>query len=150
MSYIYIFVCIYIYIAHGRDQVKPHSYPWFSAACAAAIVHMNHFYLCQQNKSSKSKVKFRQATNCCRVLQPATLPYATKTKDSITIQKRCSQNFWQIASSVFSKGKSPIPPLFIGPEVLSSASDEAKLFAKNFSKNLNLDDSGISLTVFPS
>ena len=34
--------------------------------------------------------------------------------------------------------------------MLSSASDKAKLFAKNFSKNLNLDDSGISLTVFPS
>ena len=35
-------------------------------------------------------------------------------------------------------------------EVLSSASDKAKLFAKNFSNNSNLDDSGISLPVFPS
>ena len=25
-------------------QVKPHSSPWFSAACAAAIVHRNHFF----------------------------------------------------------------------------------------------------------
>ena len=33
---------------------------------------------------------------------------------------------------------------------LSSASDKAKLFAKNFSKNSNLDESGISLPVFPS
>ena len=47
-------------------------------------------------------------------------------------------------------GKSAIPPLFNGPDVLSSASDKAKLFAKNFSKNSNLDDSGISLPVFPS
>ena len=31
----------------------------------------------------------------------------------------------------------------------SSASDIAKLFAENFSKNSNLDDSGISLLVFP-
>ena len=31
-----------------------------------------------------------------------------------------------------------------------SASDKAKLFAENFSKNSNLDDSGISLTVFLS
>ena len=37
-----------------------------------------------------------------------------------------------------------------GSEVLSSASDKAKLIAKNFSKNSNLDDSGISLPVFPS
>ena len=43
-----------------------------------------------------------------------------------------------------------MPPLFSGPEVLSSASDKAKLFAKNFSKNSDLDDSSISLLVFPS
>ena len=30
------------------------------------------------------------------------------------------------------------------------ASDKAKLFAENFSKNSNLNDSGISLPVFPS
>ena len=34
--------------------------------------------------------------------------------------------------------------------MLSSASDKAKLFAENFSKNSNLDDSGIYLPVFPS
>ena len=35
-------------------------------------------------------------------------------------------------------------------EVLSSASDKAKLFAKNFSENSNLNDSGIWLPVLPS
>ena len=34
--------------------------------------------------------------------------------------------------------------------MLSSASGRVKLFADNFSKNSNLDDSGISLRVFPS
>ena len=34
--------------------------------------------------------------------------------------------------------------------MLSSASDKAKLFAENFSKNSNLDNSGISLPVFLS
>ena len=34
-------------------------------------------------------------------------------------------------------------------EVLSSASDKAKLFAKNLSKNSSLDDSDIFLPVFP-
>ena len=42
-----------------------------------------------------------------------------------------------------------MPPLFNGPEVLSFASDKAKLFAENFSKNSN-DNSGISLLVFRS
>ena len=34
--------------------------------------------------------------------------------------------------------------------MLSSASEKAKLLAENFSKNCNLDDSDISLPVFPS
>ena len=47
------------------------------------------------------------------------------------------------------KGTSAISPLFNSPEVLASASDKAKLFAKNFANNSYLDDSGIS-PVFPS
>ena len=43
-----------------------------------------------------------------------------------------------------------IPPLLNGTEVLSSVSDIAKSFTKNFSKNSNLDDSGMSLPVFTS
>ena len=93
----------------------------------------------------------RQASNCCkRVLQAAKLTYANKTNESITSQKLGSHDFWQIANSVLNKGKSAIPPLFNGLEVLSPASDKAKLFAENFSKNSNLDDLGISLPVFPS
>ena len=65
-------------------------------------------------------------------------------------QKFGSQDFWQIANSVLNKGKSAIPPLFSGSEVLSSASDKANLFAKNFSKNSNLEDPGIPLCAFPS
>ena len=29
---------------HRKYQVKPHSSPWFSAACAAVIVYRNHFF----------------------------------------------------------------------------------------------------------
>ena len=79
----------------------------------------------QKDKSSDSKVRFRQASNHCkRVLEAAVI--------------------------VLNKGESAIPPIFNIPEVLSSASDKAKLFAKNFSKNSNRDDSVISLPVFPS
>ena len=145
-------VGIDVYIPHRKYQVKPHSSPWFSAACAAAIVHRNHFFrFYQREKSSDSKAKFRQASNHCkRVLEAAKLTYANKTKQSITSQKLGSCDFWQIANSVLNKCKSALPPLFNGPEVLSSASDKAKLFAENFSMNSNLDDSGISLPVFPS
>ena len=50
-------VRIDVYVPHRKYQVKPHSSPWFSAACAAAIVHRNHFFrLYQNDKSSESKV----------------------------------------------------------------------------------------------
>ena len=51
--------------------------------------------------------------------------------------------------SVLNKGKFAILPLFNSLEVLSFASDKAKLLAENFSKNSYLGDSGISLPVFP-
>ena len=73
-----------------------------------------------------------------------------KQKESITPHKLGSCDSWQIGNSVLNKGKSAIPSLFNGPEVLSPSSDKAKLFAEKFSLNSNLDDSGISLPVFPS
>ena len=89
-----------------------------------------------KDKSSDFKLKFRQASNCCkRVLEIAKLAYANKTIESITSQKLSSWDFWGIADSVLNKGKSAIPPLFNDPVVLSSASNKAKLFAENFSKN---------------
>ena len=91
---------IYIYITQRKYQVKPHSSPWFSTACAAAIVHRNHFFrLYQKDKSFDSKVKFRQASNRCkRVLEAAKLAYAINTKESNTSQKLGSQEFWRITT----------------------------------------------------
>ena len=125
------------YTPHRKNQVKPHSSPWFSAACAATMVHRNNFFRWyQKDKSSESRVKFRQASNRCKwVLEAAKLTYANKTKESITSQKLGSWNFWRIANSVLNKGKSSMPPLFNSREVLSSASDESKFLAENFSNN---------------
>ena len=85
---------------------------------------------------------FRQASNHWkRVLKAAKHAYFNKTKESIAAQKLGSRGFWWCANSVLNKGKSAKPPLFNSPEVLSSASDKAELFAENFSKNSNLDGS---------
>ena len=78
------------------NQVKPHPSPWFSSASTAVMGHRNHF-LCfyQKDKSSDSKVKFRQASNRCKiVLETGELAYAKKTKKSITSQKLGSWDFW--------------------------------------------------------
>ena len=71
-------------------------------------------------------------------------------QEPITSQKLGSRDFLQIANSILNTGKSATPPLFNGPEMLSSTSDKAKLFAKNFLKNSNLYNSGVFLPVFPS
>ena len=130
-------VGIDVYIPHRKYQVKPHSSPRCLAACGAVLVYRNHFFhLYQQNKSSESKVKFRQANNRFkRVLEVAEFAYATKTKESITSQDLGSWDFWRIANSVLKRGNSAIPLLFNEPEVLPSPPDKAKLFAKNFSTN---------------
>ena len=71
------------------------------------------FNLYQQNKSSESTVKFRQARNCCqRVLEAAEFSYVNKTKEPFTSDELGSKDFWQIAISVLNKLKSAIPPLF--------------------------------------
>ena len=88
-------VGIDVYMPHRKYQVKPHSSPWFSGACAAAIVHRNHFFcLYKKDKSSESKVKLRQASNFCkRVLETAKVAYANKTKETINSQKLASREF---------------------------------------------------------
>ena len=53
---------------------------------------------------------------------------------TLVFLKLVSGEFWQNASNLLNKGKSAIPPLFSGEEVLSSASDKAKLFAENFAE----------------
>ena len=66
----------------------------------------------------------------------------------MAFQNLGSQNFWGI-SNIQQKQicyTSSIQQL----EVLSFASDKAKLFVENFSKNSNLDNLGVSLPVFPS
>ena len=111
------------------------------------IVHRNHFFLYQQNKSFGSKGKFRQACNHCkRVLEAAKRAYATKTKESITFQKLVSWDIWQIANCVLNKNKSAIPPLFIDPEVLSSASDKVNFLLKTFLRTILMTQ--VSLYLF--
>ena len=77
------------YILRQMYQDKSQLSPWLSPRCAATIIHRNHLYcLYQQNKSSESKVKFNQASNCCkRVLEAIKLAYVNNTKEFIISQK---------------------------------------------------------------
>ena len=102
----------------------------------------------QKDKSSDSKVKFRQTSNRCkRVLEDARHGDANKTKLPSNL---ALVTFGELLIVFLSKGNSAIPLLSNGPEVLSSAFDKAKLFPESFSNNSNRDDSGISVPVFLS
>ena len=138
------------FIPSRKFQQKPHSTPWFSPACAAAIAHRNHFYkVFQREQSVVSKRRFRQAANeCKRVIESAKAQYVQRTRERIASQKTGSRDFWRIYNNVMNKGKSIIPPLINGPEVLTTSKDKAEHFAQKFSRNSTLDDSGHPLPEF--
>ena len=107
------------------------------------------FRLHQKNKSSESNLSSERLVIVAKgFLKLLHLHVLLKKKESITSLKLGSRDLWRIAKSIVNKDKSVVSPLFNGPEMLSSASDKAKLSAKKFSKNSNLDDSGTSLPVF--
>ena len=80
---------------HNKYQVKPHSPLWFSTACAVAIAHRNHFFVSTNNKSPESKVKFRQASNCCKwVLEATKLAYALEKWKGLFLRKNHLLRCW--------------------------------------------------------
>ena len=96
--YEWVQVRIDVYIRHRKYQVKRHSSPWFSAACAAPIVYRNQFFsLYQKYKSSDSKVKFRQASNHYkRVLVAVKLAYANKQKNPLLPRNLALRTFGEL------------------------------------------------------
>ena len=78
-------------------SAKPNSSPWFSAACTITIAHTDFFLsLYQNNKSSESKVKFRQASNRSeKILKLQHLHMLIKLikQESITFHKTGSWKF---------------------------------------------------------
>ena len=95
-----------LYIPHHKCPVKPHSSPWFSAACAVAIVHRNLFFffrLHQQNKSSESEVKFRQANIVAKgLLKLPNLHVLIKQKNPSLPRNLALGTFGTFRLSVFS------------------------------------------------
>ena len=116
-----------VYPSYRKYHIKSHSSLRFSAA---AMVHRNHFFgLYQKNKSSDSKVKFREAINHCKRVLEAVILHMLK--ESIIFQKLGSWDFRWIANNILNKGKCAIPH---SRGVVYCTFDKAKLFTENFSK----------------
>ena len=132
-------------------QQKPHSQPWFTPACAAAIAHRNHYFHAYNcNPSDLSKSVFRTASNRCKyILRDAKDNYANLIRLRIEAESLGTREFWRITNRVLNRGKPSIPTIVNGPKILSSSSDKASLFAKMFSSNSTLDDTNHPLPDFP-
>ena len=135
-------VGIDVYIPHRKYQAEFHSSPWFSAACAAVTVHRNHFFVCTEQVSSESKVKFRR---CKGVLEAAKLIYVKQKSPSFprnlalgTFHELLIMLLKVNLLMVLNKCKSAILPVFSALEVLFSVFDKAKLFATFFLRTLIL------------
>lgn len=85
-----------IHIYHCKCHPKPYSSLWFFHSYGAAIHLCNYFFsLFQQNLSSVSEGKFRQAGNHYKiVLEARKLAYANKTYKSRYTQTLGSCEFW--------------------------------------------------------
>ena len=114
----YIYIYIYIYTSsYKKYHVKPHSSPWFSAACAAAIVNRNtlFFYTNRINLLNVKWTSDKLVIVAKGVLEASKIAYASEIKESITSHKLASHDFWQITYSNINKDKFAIPPLFNDP-----------------------------------
>ena len=56
VNFAVVFRLDWMHISHRKYLVRPHSSPWFSSACGAAIAHRNHFFVCN-NKINLSNLK---------------------------------------------------------------------------------------------
>ena len=101
----------------------------------------------QQNKSSESKVKFRQTSNHCkRVLEAAKLENATKK--SLSLPRNVALGTFGELLKVFSTKVNVLYLLYSTARRCCLLHQNCSL--KTFLTALALDDSGISLPVFPS
>ena len=125
------------YIPHRRYQLKPHSAPWFSSDCAAALADRNRlFNLYRSNECCDTKQAFQFSRNKCKkVFNKAKKRYQKSVKSRVAKQKFGSRDFWKIINSVLNRGKSAIPPLINGAQIIHSSKDKAELFARIFSSN---------------
>ena len=139
------------FIPSKTYQQKPDSPPWFTPECAASVAHSNHFYHLYVKNPKEYRQKFVDARNeHTKVIRNAKNNYAMSIQTKIGKEQLGSREFWRITNKVLGRGKSSVPTLINGPEVISSSVDKAELFAKNFASNSTLDDKGCALPDYPT
>ena len=134
-------VGIDVYIPHRKYQVKSHSSPWFSAACAAAIVHRNiTFFICTKEKNLLIQSSDRLVINAKGFLKLPNLHMLIKQKSPLLPRNLALVTSGELLI-VFSTKVNLLYLLYsTGRRCCLLHLIKHKLFAENFSKNSNLDD----------
>ena len=141
-----------VFVTNCKYQAKPHYMPWFSATYPASIAQRNYFCcLYQHSKFSASREKFRHSSEILVIvakwfLKLSNLLMLIKPKSLLLPKNRGFEAFAELLI-VFSTNVNLKYLLYL---MDLRCSDKAKLFSKIFSKNSNLNESGIFLPVFPS
>ena len=109
------------FIPSKKYQQRPNSQPWYTPKCAVAIARRNHvFNVYRLNRTDDNESAFKTARNNCRkVLREAMTSYAKSVQASIDKESLGSREFWRISNKVLNRGKTSIPTLINGPEVIS-------------------------------
>ena len=126
---------------------KDHSSLWLTVGCAAAISFVfinrkNYLYLRPKSDMLFIIPKgFLKLPGLLLLIKQGSLPLPRNLAFPI---------FGESQILFLIKENSTTPPFFNSPEILSSASDKVKSIAEIWSGNINLHNSGISLSAFPS
>ena len=120
-----------VYIPHRKYQVKPNSSPWFSAACAAAIAHRNHFFVCT-NRINLLNLKSRSDRVVISVKEFLKLPnlHMLLKQKNPSLPRSLVLGTFGVLLTVFST-KVNLVYLPYSTARRCCASDKAKLFAKS-------------------
>jgi hypothetical protein len=133
------------YIPHSTKPGKKYSPSWFDRRCHEAVLSKERAF--QRWKTSpgiNTHVEFIAARNICkRTILLAKRSFIQKTSEKLASLPNSSKSFWSVAKRI-SKNfcTSSFPPIINSDGKISSTpQDKANVFAAEFSKNSNLDDS---------
>lgn len=118
--------------------------------CAVAIAQYNYYYHLYQKKwcNRRLSVLLTACNQHKKVLKNAKSSYEQASHSKFENKKLSSCVFWKISNKILNRGILPVPSSINDPEVISSVSDKAKIFAMNVASNSMLDDKGHLLPDF--
>lgn len=142
------------YISHSAKSSSHSSPSWFNHQCTEAIRRKNvSFRNWKASPTSDARAAYTEARNSCtNIIDEAKNNFVRGMADKVASCPSGSRSFWGMAKSISSNFcESRFPPLINNDGSISSNPfSKADTFAKTFSSNSTLDDTGHSPLSFPN